>query len=87
MANPHRRPIAVDPLTINRQAAQLPDELSDKLLEDLGIPKSYLREIRKEGKAARKELLKYGCSEEQIRRGMMRILDATLGTQYTREWD
>ena len=87
MANPRRSPIAVDPLTINRQAAQLPDELSDKLLVDLGIPKSYLMEIRKEGAAARKEMTKYGCTEAQIRRGLFRILDATLGTQYTREWD
>lgn len=55
--------------------------------ENTGIPVAELKRIRKEGAAARKEMKKYGCTEVQIRRGLFRILDATLGTQYTKEWD
>ena len=55
--------------------------------QETGIPLSELQRIRREGKEARKEMLKYGCTEAQITRGMLRILDATLGTKHTVDWN
>ena len=56
------------------------------IAQDTGIPLAELKRIQREGKAARNELEKYGASEEQIRRGLLRILDATIGTTFTKDW-
>lgn len=57
------------------------------IAQETGIPVAELQRIKREGKEACKEMLKYGCTERQITRGMLRILDATIGTKRTTEWN
>ena len=57
------------------------------IAQETGIPVAELKRIKKEGKEVRKEMLKYGCTEHQITRGMLRILDATMGTKHTVDWN
>lgn len=62
-------------------------DILQEIVTNTGIPLAELKRIRKEGAKARKEMVKHGCTESQIKRGMLRILDEVFDTKRTKGWN
>ena len=62
-------------------------DILQEIATNTGILVAELQRIRRQGKEARKEMKKQGCTEEQIERGLARILDETMNTKVTSNWN